>query len=214
MLSAQFGSLGSILCLGAHPDDIEIGCGGTVLRLLDQHPGLRVHWIVMSGAGTVREGEARTAAEMLLADCSERLIEVESFRDSYFPADYEQIKNWFHGLARRCRPDLVLTHRRDDAHQDHRVLAELTWCTFRNHVVLEYEIPKYEGDLGTPNVFVPLEKPLRQRKLDALLTGFASQHEKPWFSRSTFDAVMRLRGIECCSPSGYAEGLYSRKLTL
>ncbi|QDT35909.1 PIG-L deacetylase family protein [Stratiformator vulcanicus] len=214
MLSLQFNDVREILCLGAHPDDIEIGCGGTILRLIEQYPNAKIRWIVFSGAGTQRESEARAAAESILADCSDFEIEVQGFTDSFFPAEYESMKRWFSQLKNRCAPDIVLTHRREDDHQDHRVLADLAWCTFRNHVIWEYEIPKYEGDLGKPNMYVPLDEQTLSRKLEVLLRAFPSQQEKQWFSRSTFEGLMRIRGLESGSPLGFAEGLYCRKLCI
>lgn len=213
MISLKFDKLKTILCLGAHADDIEIGCGGTLLKLLAQQPGLRVCWIVFSG-GAAREAEARGSAERFLAAAGEREIRVEAFRDTFFPYQGEQIKEYFRALQRELAPDLVFTHRRDDAHQDHRTLAELTWNTYRDHVVLEYEIPKYEGDLGQPNLFVPLDEATCRQKIDVIDQEFVTQRPKGWFDADTFWALLRLRGVECQSPTRYAEGFYSRKLVM
>jgi LmbE family N-acetylglucosaminyl deacetylase len=201
-----------ILCLGAHSDDIEIGCGGTILRLLSENPNTEVVWVVFS-SNLEREREARNSAELFLAQAKRKEVIVKDFRDGFFPFDGPKIKEFFEGL-KRVSPDLVLTHNRKDAHQDHRQIAELTWNTFRNHLVLEYEIPKYDGDMGQPNVFVPLESDAYNRKVDYLMEAFGSQRAKSWFQRDTFFALMRLRGMECNSPSGYAEAFFGRKLVL
>ena len=212
MLHPRFPAVREILCLGAHPDDIEIGCGGTVLRLLAAHPGARVTWVVFSGAGP-RRAEALRGADLFLTDAGERAVHVEGFRDSYFPWQPD-LKDRFHELAAGVNPDLIFTHRRDDAHQDHRAVAELTWCAFRDHLVLEYEIPKYEGDLGRPNLFVPLDRATCDRKVDALTTAFPSQHARPWFTPDTFRAMLRLRGVESNAESGFAEAFHGRKLVV
>lgn len=205
-----FKQLRTILCLGAHADDIEIGCGGTLLRLLSEHRHVNVVWVVLS-ADAVREEEARRSAALYLEAALEQHVEVKSFRDSYFPYHGAEIKEYFHNLGQQVKPDLILTHRQEDAHQDHRLVAELTWNTFRNHLIWEYEIPKYEGDLGHPNMYVSLDESVAQRKADALLETFPSQRPKPWFTRDTFLGLMRIRGIESASPSGWAEGFYCRK---
>ena len=210
MLNLNFTRLRSVLCLGAHADDIEIGCGGALLRLLSQHPQLEVQWVIFSGHQG-RVAEARASAARYLQGHTHQ-VTVHAFRDSFFPYQAEAIKEVFHGLSRACQPDVIFTHRRDDAHQDHRVLAELTWCAFRNHVVLEYEIPKYEGDLGNPNVYFSLDRELAERKVRWLYEAFPTQTEKPWFTEDTFWALLRLRGLEANSPGLYAEGFYARKL--
>lgn len=211
MLNLQFDNLRTILCIGAHADDIEIGCGGTILKLLEQHENVNVCWVVLSGSD-VRAEEARQSAEAFLADAGESRVIVKQFRDSFFPYQGEEIKEFFFELQRDVSPDVVFTHRLDDRHQDHRLIAELTWNTFRNHVVLEYEIPKYEGDLGQPNVFVPLSSPICDRKVNTTIDAFASQQDKPWFTADTLWALLRLRGVESASPA--AEAFYARKLTL
>lgn len=201
-----------ILCLGSHSDDIEIGCGGTILRLLSSNPNLEVTWVVFS-SNKEREREARDSAELFLKQAKSKEIIVHGYRDGFFPFDGAQIKDSFEGL-KRVSPDLIFTHRRNDAHQDHRMVAELTWNTFRNHLILEYEIPKYDGDLGNPNLFVPLETEIYEQKVRSLMEVFGSQRNKHWFEEETFLSLMRLRGMECNAPSGYAEGFYSRKLVL
>lgn len=202
-----------ILCLGAHADDIEIGCGGTLLHLLGAHPGTEVRWVVCS-ATPERAAEARASAADFLSGAGSAEVLVRDFRESYFPSVVSDVKDFFETLKRGGTPDLVLTHRREDLHQDHRTVAELTWNTFRDHLVLEYEIPKYEGDLGQPNVFVPLDDAVARRKVELLLLHFASQRPRGWFKASTFEAVMRLRAVECQAAEGFAEGLYGRKLRL
>ncbi|MFO0912497.1 MAG: PIG-L deacetylase family protein [Pirellulales bacterium] len=213
MLHLGFGQPKSVFCLGCHSDDIEIGCGGTLLRLLDQHPDLQVTWVVLSAAGE-RADEARQSAAAFLAKARQPRIVIGDFRDRYFPYQGETIKNFIHDLAGQVSPDLVFTQRRDDLHQDHRLVGELTWNAFRNHLILEYEIAKYEGDLGRPNIFVPLDESVCQRKIDTLLTAFPSQREKPWFTPDTFWALLRIRGLECNSPSRFAEGFHAAKVVL
>ena len=211
MLPLNFRDLHSILCLGAHADDLEIGCGGTVLRALAENPGLRVHWVVFSGAGQ-RAGEAQASAERFLERAADRQIVIRQFRDSFFPYEGEAIKEFMHELGRETQPDLVFTHGKSDLHQDHRLLADLTWNVFRNHLILEYEIPKYEGDLGHPNFYVPLDAAVCSAKIDYLCSAFPTQTEKPWFTPDTFRALLRLRGLECHSPSRFAEAFTCRKL--
>jgi LmbE family N-acetylglucosaminyl deacetylase len=202
----------NILCLGAHSDDIEIGCGGTILRLIEQYPACTFHWAVFSAVG-VRKAEAQRAAESFAGSRLERLL-LKDFRDGFMPYVGSDVKAVFEELKQTVSPDLILTHNRGDAHQDHRVLSELTWNTFRNHFILEYEIPKYDGDLGQPSVFVPLESEVCQTKVRHLMDAFESQRNKSWFEESTFQSLMRLRGMECNSPSGFAEAFYCRKLVL
>jgi LmbE family N-acetylglucosaminyl deacetylase len=211
-LAARPGAPLTLLCLGAHADDLEIGCGGTILLLLRQGR-VAVHWVVCS-ADARREREARRAAARLLRGAAARTVRIERFRDGYFPAQRAAVKDMFEVLKRAVRPDLILTHAREDAHQDHRVVAELTWNTFRDHTILEYEVPQYDGDLGRPNVFVPLPRSIRRRKLELLRTAFPSQRRKQWYSAATFDGLMRLRGVECAAPDGYAEAFHGRKVVL
>jgi LmbE family N-acetylglucosaminyl deacetylase len=198
-----------ILCLGAHSDDIEIGCGGLVLSLLKQRRSVEVHWVVFSAAGQ-REREARRAAALFLKGAANSRVAIHQFRDGFFPHE-PGIKETFESLKRQVNPDLVLTHYRHDRHQDHRVLSDLAWNTWRDHWILEYEIPKYDGDLGTPNCFVPVDRATCTRKVKYLETAFGSQRDKHWFSSETFMALMRLRGMECRSKTGYSEAFYSRK---
>jgi len=200
-----------ILCLGAHADDIEIGCGGTVLRLIEEIPDLSVCWIVFSGAGD-RADEARRSAEDFLAKVGDSKIEILNFRDGYFPSQSAAIKDRFEALKQEFSPSLILTHWLKDAHQDHRLVAELTHNTFRNHFVLEYEIPKYDSDLGNPNFFVPLTRGQLKRKLEALRRHFPSQHGRSWFTDETFLAMARLRGIGCNAPEGVAEAFHAGKI--
>lgn len=201
----------TVLCLGAHSDDIEIGCGGTILSLLAARADLEIHWVVLSGdTGRVREAQASCDA---FCQGARRVHFANGpFRDSYFPYDGGEIKAYFHALSQRVRPDVIFTHCRHDLHQDHRITAELTWNAFRNALILEYEIPKWDGDLGQPNIYVPLSESLAERKLDLLSAHFGSQHDKPWFDRETFAALLRIRGVESKSPSRYAEAFYGRKL--
>ena len=201
-----------VLCLGSHSDDIEIGCGGTILRLLSCYSNLEVVWVVFSSTKE-RAKEARRGAELFLEQAKQKEIIINDFRDGFFPFDGAKIKEFFEDL-KRVSPDVVLTHSRKDAHQDHRLIAELTWNSFRNHLILEYEIPKYDGDLGQPNVFVPLDPEVYESKIRYIMEAFETQHGKSWFGKDTFLALMRLRGMECVAPSGYAEAFYCHKLML
>ena len=202
-----------VLCLGAHSDDLEIGCGGTLLQLTESEDPVEVTWIVFGAEGR-REREARESAQALLAHAKSAEIRVERFRDGFFPAQSAAIKEYFEALKPRVAPDLILTHYRGDLHQDHRLIGELTWNTFRDHLILEYEIPKYDGDFGSPNVFVPLDGERCRRKIELLLTHFASQRDRRWFSEELFRSVLRLRGMEANAPDGYAEAFYGRKVVL
>jgi LmbE family N-acetylglucosaminyl deacetylase len=201
-----------LLCIGAHSDDLEIGCGGTVLELL-QRLRIAVTWIVLS-ATDKRGREARASARSFLSHASQSRVLVEEFRDGYFPSQYGQIKDFFEKLKGEIAPDLVLTHAGGDLHQDHRLVSELTWNTFRDHLILEYEIVKYDGGLGSPSVFVPLSSASHQRKVRLLLRAFGTQRSKPWFTPETFNGIMRIRGVECNAPSGYAEAFYARKILI
>lgn len=201
-----------ILCLGAHSDDIELGCGGTILRLLNQRPHAEVRWVVFS-AERERAEEARASAAAFLAKAVKKQVCVHNYQDSFFPYVGGQIKTYFEGL-KQFAPDLILTHYRQDLHQDHRLICELTWNTFRDHLILEYEVPKYDGDLGVPNLFVELEDEVCRRKTQYMLENFKSQVHKHWFTEETFRALLRVRGIECRAASGYAEAFYCRKLVL
>jgi LmbE family N-acetylglucosaminyl deacetylase len=202
-----------LLCLGAHCDDIEIGCGGTILKLANDFPKLEVHWIVFS-SNEQRKQEALKSAEGFLCGVSTKKIVIDKLRDGFFPYIGTDLKERFEQLKFECSPHLILTHYRNDLHQDHRLVSELTWNTFRNHLILEYEIPKYDGDFGSPNVFVPLNESTCRRKIDAIFNAFQSQRDKRWFSRDLFSAILRLRGMEANACSGYAEGFYCRKAVL
>lgn len=202
-----------LLFIGAHADDIEIGCGGTVLELLRRWPGAQVHWVVLSSENG-RDKEARKAARSLLRQAGSVDLRIETFRGAYFPSEFAALKDCFESLKRAIRPDVVFAHCRDELHQDHRIVGELTCNTFRDHMILEYEIPKYDGGLGSPQVFVPLSSAAMKRKLAVLMSAFPSQRSKRWFTPETFQGLARLRGIECNAPSGYAEAFYVRKLTL
>lgn len=202
-----------LLCLGAHSDDLEIGCGGAVLRWLAEVPQLHVTWVVLSAPG-VRADEARRSAETLLAGAASVEVVVGDFTDAHFPSETARLKTFLSDIARRTTADLVLTHRLEDRHQDHRTVGELTWQTWRDHLILEYEIPKYEGDLGQPNVYVPLPADTAQRKVQHLMQHFGTQRSKGWFAEATFQGLMALRGIECRAPSGQAEAFHARKVVL
>ncbi|HEY6770493.1 MAG TPA: PIG-L deacetylase family protein [Candidatus Sulfotelmatobacter sp.] len=201
----------TVLCLGAHSDDLEIGCGGTILELGERYPGTKFHWVVFSANG-VRQAEAAAGASRF-AGAGLQGPSLKAFRDGFMPYDGSEIKAVFEEL-KPVQPDLIFTHRRDDAHQDHRLLSELTWNTFRDHLILEYEIPKYDGDMGQPSLFMPLKAETCQAKVKNLMEVFSSQRSKRWFEESTFLSLMRLRGMECNSASGYAEAFYCRKLVL
>ena len=200
-----------VLCLGCHSDDIEIGCGGTILRLAQEYPDCEFHWVVFSAIDP-REAEARRAAG-LFAGPGLRGPTLKTFRDGFMPVEGAQVKEVFEAL-KPVTPDLIFTHNRNDAHQDHRLVADLTWNTFRDHFILEYEIPKFDGDLGQPSVFVPLAEEVYRAKVRHIMDAFQSQHAKRWFQPDTFLSLMRLRGMECNALSGYAEAFYSRKLVL
>jgi LmbE family N-acetylglucosaminyl deacetylase len=202
-----------LLCVGAHSDDLEIGCGGTVLTWLASTPAVEVTWVVLTADGA-RAPEARRSARKLLMPAAARKVVMANFRDGFLPAQYADVKCFFEDLKRTINPDIVLTHWLHDRHQDHRLTAELTWNTWRNHLVLEYEIPKYEGDLAPPNAYVPITTLLARRKVNHLRRHFSSQRSKDWFLADNFLALMRLRGIECRSPSGFAEAFHARKLVL
>jgi LmbE family N-acetylglucosaminyl deacetylase len=202
----------NILCLGAHSDDIEIGCGGSLLQLKKMYKKVKLHWIVFCASGS-RGKEATKGAELFATGC-EREVVLKEYRDGFMPYIGATVKDFFEELKGRVDPDLIFTHWQSDAHQDHRLISELTWNTFRNHMILEYEIPKYDGDLGRPNLFVPLDEPLPEQKINQLFEAFASQRTKPWFDRTTFLGLMRIRGMESSSASGYAEAFYCRKLVL
>jgi LmbE family N-acetylglucosaminyl deacetylase len=201
----------TILCLGAHADDIEIGCGGTVIKLLEAYKKASVYWAVFSSEGA-RAEEARNSAAAFLELAHSKNVVLHNFRNGFFPYEGSDIKECFEGIKSQFSPDLILTHYRHDLHQDHRLLAELTWNTFRDHLIWEYEIPKYDGDFGSPNVFIHLDDSIVRRKLNLIFDNFHSQQDKDWFDRDTFLAVLRIRGVESHSPSRYAEAFYCRKM--
>ena len=202
----------AILCLGAHSDDIEIGAGGTILSLVERYPDSRILWVVFSGAAQ-RGDEARSSGGAVLAQAKHAEIIVHAFRDGFFPAEFAQIKTTIESM-KNFEPDIVFSHYRGDHHQDHRVISELTWNTFRNHLILEYEVPKYDPDLGNPSLFVPLSREQAESKVAALMVHFRSQRDRSWFVPETFFALLRLRGVQAAAPSGYAEAFYARKLWL
>ena len=203
----------SVLCLGAHSDDIEIGAGATLLHWKAAGVRLDVLWCVLS-ATAAREVEARASAEDFLKGVERAHIETHGFRDGFFPAQLAEIKSWFEELKHRFQPDVILTHRADDAHQDHRQTNALTWNTFRDHLILEYEIPKWDGDLGRPNFYVPVTAAVMTRKIELLEHHFGTQRSKHWFDEETFRGLARLRGLECRAPERYAEAFFARKLML
>jgi LmbE family N-acetylglucosaminyl deacetylase len=217
MLPISLGSAPSaplkLLCLGSHSDDIEIGCGGTILKLLEAYPGSSVTWVVFS-ANELREAEARSSAAAFLESAAQTQVIVHHFKESYFPHAGAEIKDSFEELKRGSVPDVVFAHHRHDVHQDHRTIAELTWNTFRNHLIAEYEIPKYEGDLGHPNLYVPLTQAQSARKVELLTKHFASQAGRGWFRPETFHGLMSIRGIECNAPDRQAEAFHLRKVVL
>ena len=211
--AAGAGSSLTVLAVGAHADDIEIGCGGTLLRLAEEHPDASVHWAVLSASGG-REPEARASAAEFLAGFATSHVVIEGFRDGYFPYSGGAVKDWFEALKSEIAPDLVLTHQRHDLHQDHRLVSDLTWNTFRDHLILEYEIPKYDGDFGSPNVFVPLSRAIARRKVETIQSHFASQMARHWFKDDLFEAVMRVRGMESNADEAMAEAFFCRKLVV
>ena len=202
-----------LLCLGAHADDIEIGCGGTILRLLASYPAVDVRWVVLSG-NERRVDEARCAASLFLGNACRSEVTIKQFRDGFFPYMGAEVKSFFEELKEEPAPDLIFTHHREDAHQDHRVVAELTWNTWRDHLILEYEIAKYDGGLLTPNLFVPIDDETRELKIAHLMRAFGTQRSKRWFTADTFTSLMRLRGVESGSAGGCAEGFFAKKMVL
>jgi len=205
--------LGRVLCIGAHCDDIEIGCGGAILRLIRENPDVGIDWVVL-GSNPTRAREAHASATRFLANVGEKNIIIKQFRDGFFPYEGAQIKTFFEELKDRPAPDVIFTHTMNDRHQDHRVVFDMTWNTFRNHLILEYEIPKYDGDLAAPNFFVGLDRAECDEKTKILFDSFTSERGKYWFTAETFQALARLRGIESRADSGYAEGFYARKVVI
>jgi LmbE family N-acetylglucosaminyl deacetylase len=208
--SLRFDKVRTLLFFGAHSDDIEIGCGATIRKLIQERSGLVVWWVVFTADGK-RQAEAKKSARAFLRGAGKSRVIIRQFRNGYFPFEGAAIKDFFESLKARVGPDLIFTHYRDDRHQDHRLVSDLTWNTFRDHLILEYEIPKYDGDLGKPNFFVELNEQLAKEKVDNLCRCFHTQSDKHWFNRDMFHALMRLRGMECCAK--YAEAFYARKIT-
>lgn len=205
----------SVLCLGAHSDDIEIGCAGTLLRLLDEGYEIEVTWVVLANNGDdERQKEATASAESLLGKASKSEIIVKNFKDGFMPYNGDDVKESFEELKHSVQPDIVFTHHRDDLHQDHRLVSELTWNTYRDHLILEYEILKYDGGLGSPNFFVPLGQDIYQKKVNILMENFKTQKKKQWFNQDALSALMCVRGVECNSESRYAEAFYCNKLVI
>ncbi len=202
-----------ILCVAAHCDDIEIGCGGTLLALTQHAADIAMHWLVLS-SDPERRQEALQSADLFLASAKERHVTIEEFRTSFFPYQGEAIKQYFEEIKGQVSPDVIFTHYRQDLHQDHRLVSELTWNTFRDHLILEFEIPKYDGDLGAPNVFVPLDEITCHRKIDYILRCFKTQRDRHWFTADLFLSLLRLRGMEAHAASGFAEAFYGRKLVI
>jgi LmbE family N-acetylglucosaminyl deacetylase len=202
-----------VLFLGAHCDDIEIGCGGTILRLRESIPEIEIRWLIFS-SNDLRRQEAIQSADQFLGEASRDSVRIESFRDGYLPYSGSEVKDVFEEFKREVSPDLIFTHYRHDLHQDHRLVCELTWNTWRNHMILEYEIPKYDGDLGRPNVFVPVSREQVERKVETALKVYGSQRSKDWFDADTLRGLLRLRGVESNAPERYAEAFYARKLVL
>ena len=202
-----------ILCLGAHCDDIEIGCGGTILKLARTLKDAEIQWVVFSSDDR-RGKEALKSAKDFLKDVKKKNIVIKRFRNSFFPYYGAEIKEYFEQLTKEFSPDIIFTHFRNDLHQDHRLISELTWNTYRNHLILEYEIPKYDGDLGSPNFFVQFDETISLKKIGKIMRYFKSQYDKAWFTRDTFLSILRLRGVESNAPDKYAEGFYCRKIIL
>ena len=202
-----------LLCVGAHCDDIEIGCGGTLLKFIEEYKIAQLKWVVFSSNAT-RKKEALSSAKQFLKGVHGVDIKVFDFKDGYLPSAWETVKDEFETIKENFAPDIIFTHYRNDLHQDHRVINELTWNTFRNHLIFEYEIPKYDGDLGNPNIFVPLEKQHLNRKKEIILNSFKSQLNKQWLDDTLLTSIARMRGIECASQSDFAEALYCRKITI
>lgn len=198
-----------VLAIGAHPDDIEIGCGGTILRLIADCPGVEVSWVVLTGSPE-RSLEAHASAAAFLSGSAKPSVIVRDFRDGFLPYSGAAVKEFFEELKGQVAPAVIFTHFREDRHQDHRLVSDLTWNTWRDHLIFEYEIPKYDGDFGSPNVFGTLPPATIERKIDLLMQCFPSQATKPWFTSDVFRSVARLRGVEAAT--GFAEGFYARKL--
>jgi LmbE family N-acetylglucosaminyl deacetylase len=201
-----------LLFLGAHSDDIEIGCGASILRILEEYPGTQVHWVVFSSIGK-REDEARRSADFFLKKAGSKILFLQDYADGFFPYIGADIKIFLEKVKNIVSPDIIFSHYRKDLHQDHRLVSELTWNTFRDHLILEYEIFKYDGDIGSPNLFIHVSNSQCENKIDHLMNAFKSQHNRTWFNRDVFSSLMRIRGIECNAPENFAEAFYCRKIT-
>ena len=210
-LSKKMDSGITLLCLGAHGDDIEIGCGGTILRMIEEFSSVSIVWVVFSSLGE-RAKETVKSAKLFLAGAKQKEIIIKEFRDGFFPYAATEIKEYFELLKQKFSPDLILTHYRNDLHQDHRLISELTWNTFRDHLILEYEIIKYDGDLDATTFFVHLKESVCRKKIDYIMQCFYSQRRKNWFTEDVFYSILRIRGLESKAPERYAEGYYCRKL--
>ena len=202
-----------VLCIGAHCDDIEIGCAGALLQLQKAAAGVRIDWVVLTGEERRRD-ETLAARDLLIQPASRGEVLFGGFPDSRLPTAYGALKDFFAPLRAQFRPDIVFCHDKNDAHQDHRLVNEMAWGAFRDQLILEYEIIKWDGDLGRPNLYVPLDPDVVQKKIDVLMTVYGSQRGKDWFTPDTFLSMMRIRGIECRAPSGHAEGFHGRKVLL
>jgi LmbE family N-acetylglucosaminyl deacetylase len=202
-----------VLCVGAHCDDIEIGCAGTLLLLREAYPAAEIHWMILA-SDEKRRLEALRSARLLLGDDGASRVAIKDFRDTFLPYEGARVKECFEALKPVVDPDVIFTHCRHDRHQDHRLVSDLTWNTWRSHLILEYEIPKYDGDLGQPNSFVPLDASHVSTKWATLQEAYVSQRDRDWFDEETFRGLMRLRGVECGAASGYAEAFFARKLVL
>ena len=213
MLGLSFDRLKRVLCVGAHSDDIEIGCGGTVLRMIERSKTIEFYWLVLS-SNPKRGKEAERSANAFLRRAHKKTVVVKSFRDGFLPYLGPPVKECFEELKKVFTPDVIFTHCRHDLHQDHRLVCELTWNTFRNHLILEYEIPKYDADLRSPNFFVPLSEAHARKKVKSVIRYFTTQQNKQWFSEDLFYGLMRLRAIEAASPARYAEAFFCRKMLL
>ncbi len=199
-----------VLALGAHCDDIEIGCGGTLLRLIAEREDVSVRWVAFCSTA-VRAPEGRASAAAFLHGAAGSEVTIHDHRDGFLPEAWAEVKDRFEELKKSFAPDVIFTHYRHDLHQDHRIVSDLTWNTWRNHLILEYEIPKFDGDLGVPNLFAPLSRATLERKIALLVEHFPSQREKAWFQPDLFRALPRLRGMECVAPEGLAEAFHCRK---
>jgi len=215
LLGLTFGKFGGsaleVLCIGAHCDDIEIGCGGTVLAIQRRYPRCKVHFLVLT-SNPARRAEAAASAKALVKVSARGEVRIGELPDGLLPAHLPAVKAEFERMKKAINPDLVLTHHALDRHQDHSLISHVTWQTFRDHMIWEYEIPKFDGDLVTPNMYVPLSSALAARKVALVMRAFPSQHSKPWFKAENLEATMRLRGLESRAASGYAEAFHCRKL--